>query len=97
MLPPVRTGTTVPGRDPGSAPRTAATPAAPEGSTICLPRSATSSSARDISSSETVRTSTPSRASTSKGTSPGVPMAMPSAMVVPSVPGTGRPAAREAG
>ena len=68
---------------------TAAAAAAPDGSTSILARSATSSSARDRSSSETVTTSMCRPARIPNGTVPGSPTAMPSAMVRSSGAGIG--------
>ena len=61
--------------------RTAATGAAPEGSTICLQRSISSKIALAISLSDTVITSSAYRLMIGTVRSPGEPTAMPSAMV----------------
>ncbi len=55
------------------------------------------SSEREISSSVTVRTSTPWCATIPNGTAPGVPTAMPSAIVPASRTVVGAPAASEPG
>ena len=51
----------------------------------------------DRSSSETVRTSSTRSPTIANGTGPGSPTAMPSAIVDIGSPGTGRPAASDAG
>ncbi|MNW56829.1 hypothetical protein D3C74_345750 [compost metagenome] len=96
MFPPDRITTTGPSHPVGSA-SSAATPAAPAGSTTSLARSVIISSARDSSSSVTVRTSEPSSDTIENGTGPGVPTAMPSAMVERASDVVGTPAASDPG
>ena len=75
----------------------AATAAAPEGSTTSLARSRSSTSARDIDSSETVMTSSTCSWIAAKGTSPGHATAMPSAIVVIFSSATGVPVRSDSG
>src|SRR3954454_5899335 len=81
MLPPERTATIGVSKRRGWS-VTAATAAAPAGSTTCLARSISMSRAWDSDSSFTVTTSSTSWRTVANGTSPGRPTAMPSAMVV---------------
>ena len=76
---------------------TAATAAAPPGSTSIFERSRSSRTAREISSSVTVTMGIWCSAMMAKGTSPGVPTAMPSAMELRSNRVTGLPAASDCG
>ena len=69
----------------------AATAAAPAGSTTIFARSTRASRARDSDSSETVRISSQWSRTAAKVMSPGHPTAMPSAIVVIDVSGTGAP------
>ena len=80
MLPPETIATTGGGNAAGSA-STAATAATPAGSTTSLARSRQNSSARERSSSVTVRTSSTSWAQWARVSSPGEATAMPSAIV----------------
>ena len=96
MLPPESTATT--GAVTSTAPASsAATPTAPAGSTTCLPRSSSISSAREMSSSETVTTSSTSLRTWVKVSSPGRPTAIPSAIVANEGRRTGSPARSEGG
>jgi hypothetical protein len=94
MLPPDSTTTTGGSKARGSS-ITAASAAAPAGSTTSLARSSASSSARDSASSSTMTTSSTRSRTSANGRSPGQPTAMPSAIVVISASGTGRPAASD--
>ena len=76
---------------------TAATAAAPDGSTTILARSSSSTSACDIDSSETVTTSSTCSWMVANGTSPGRATAMPSAIVVIRSSATGEPARSDSG
>ena len=96
MLPPDSTATTG-GSNASGCSSSAATPAAPAGSTTCLDRSRQSSSARDSVSSETVTTRTACREMISYAMSPGWLTAIPSAIVPAEETRTGWPAASEAG
>ncbi len=91
------TGSAAPASTAAVPERSAATPVAPAGSTSSFARSATMSRDREISSSVTVRTSTPCCARIPNGTAPGVPTAMPSAIVAASRAVVGVPAASEPG
>jgi hypothetical protein len=75
----------------------AATPTAPAGSTTCLPRSSSISSAREMSSSVTVTTSSTSLLTWANVMSPGQPTAMPSAIVDSCGSRTGAPASSDGG
>ena len=83
--------------EPPGAAMSDATAAAPDGSTSIFARSATSRSARERSSSDTVRTGIRCAARMPNGTVPGSPTAMPSAIVRMAGAGTGWPAASDAG
>ncbi len=96
MLPPESTATTGPSKASGRS-SSAAIGLAPAGSTTSLSRSRLTSSAREIDSSETVRTPSASVLITSNGMSPGRPTMMPSAIVAKRSSETGRPAANEGG
>ena len=76
---------------------TAATAAAPDGSTTILARSSSSTSACDIDSSETVTTSSTCSWIAANGTSPGHATAMPSAIVVIFSSATGAPVRSDSG
>ena len=95
MLPPESTATAGVSKCVGVSSR-AATAAAPAGSTTILARSTRASSARDSDSSETVTISSTWSRTAAKVMSPGRPTAMPSAIVVIDVSGTGSPAAQRA-
>src|ERR1700712_410242 len=94
-LPPETTATTGDGQRPGYS-ATAATAAAPAGSTSSLPRSRLASTARDSASSLTVTISATWVLTCANVSSPGRGTAMPSAIVAPTTD-TGSPAASEGG
>ena len=96
MLPPEMTATTGGANAAGSA-STAATAATPAGSTTSLARSRQKSSARERSSSVTVRTSSTRPRTWANVRSPGEATAIPSAIVDMLGSATGRPAARDPG
>ena len=96
MLPPDSTATAGVSKPPGLS-SSAATAAAPAGSTTCLARSTSASRARDSDSSETVTISSTWSRTAAKVMSPGRPTAMPSAIVLIDSSGTGFPAASEPG
>src|SRR5699024_7934038 len=75
----------------------AATGAAPAGSTTIFDRSSKNTMAAAISSSDTVTTSSQYSWMMSKGTSPGRPTALPSAMVATLSSETGLPATNGGG
>jgi hypothetical protein len=95
-LPPERTPTTGASNACGFS-ITAATAATPAGSTTSFARSSSISSARDNASSETVTTSSTSASTWRNVISPGMPTAMPSAIVAMVSSGTGCRATSDAG
>ena len=96
MLPPESTATTGVPKCCGWS-STAATAAAPAGSTTSLARSTRASTARDSESSETVSISSTWSRTAANGRSPGRPTAMPSAIVFIEGSCCGRPASSEGG